>query len=157
MAPNILEYIIRLTYKKCGLKYQTFAEDIIQEVCIKVIQDNITNLLEINKWVVYYFNKEKRQAFKKITLTPKYDFIEEAVYFDSSKVKELFIEFVYQSKIKKEHIDLFTKVKFDKIKYKDLGVKNENVASVYVWRVYKAFKEYIQKRKIKLIDFYEDR
>jgi hypothetical protein len=155
MNPDLIEYITKITKKRCGSKYQTFSEDIIQEVLIKCIEEKIEDLLLINHWVVYFLNKEKRQSFKKISILPKHDFIEDVSFFDSNKVKDLFIAFIAQTKIKAEHIDLFIKVKFRKMKYKELGVKNENIASVYVWRTYKAFKEYLNSRNIKLIDFYD--
>ncbi len=155
MSDNIYEYITKLTFKRCGIRYKYYADDIIQEVLIKVYTENIEDLLLINHWIVYYLNKEKRQSIKKVSLTYKHDLIEETIIFNSSKLRDLFSLFLVEKKIKNKWVEIFIKVKFEKIKYKDLKINNVNVASVYVSRLYKQFRNFLLSKKIKLEDFYE--
>lgn len=169
MDNNLINFITKLSYKNSSkLKNPRLKEydieDVIQNSLLQIYQEGITsiedNQLRINHIIVYQINLINNKNAKDYKIISKgieelnEDF--ENFKCNYNKLNKIFVEFIYDNpSIKSEHLELFRKIKLENNKYKDVTINNGTNRKT-VKRVMDKFKIYLQKKNIKLIDFYNE-
>lgn len=167
MNKNLIDFTTKLVYKnKTKLKNLRLkdydVEDAIQNSLLQVIEENITeiegNELRINHIVVYNINLLNNRNAKDYKLIIRGIEIENEEYEDvvcnTNLIHQHFQNFLHCNTINSNHLSIFEKIKFEGLKYKEVGEDDYN--RKIVSRIMQKFKTYLKNKKIKLSDFYNE-
>ncbi|MCH7396551.1 hypothetical protein MM236_01065 [Belliella sp. DSM 107340] len=161
MQNDLIEFVQKLAHKVVQ-KNNRHYEDVIQDTLITLFEENINevdgNELRVNHLLTYHFNRYHRKDRKELRYgnISKFDSVEVSVdNIDANKLNDIYLVYKNQTKMKAENLELFFKIKFLKLKYKDINADTATNRKI-VNRVFSDFKKYLIKNNIELNHFFDE-